>query len=155
MIQTLLESYAAYNINMLNSGLASTDDLRQVQTIKGSEQLPASETERHYRIVFVNSDQAGSAGQRRFQVRCRIDFFLKLFNKQLSNYKTAVDNYLWGLQKTFLSNEKTGGAYTSGDAENMTINNIVNIRIINGDRMTNDYFNPSIELTLDIFDGNI
>lgn len=155
MIQTLLESYAAYNINALNVELKTEDDLIQIQTIKGNEQLPASETERHYRIVFVNSDQSGSAGQRRFQVRCRIDFFLKLFNRQLSNYKMAVDNYLWGLQKTFLSNEKTGGAYTIEDADNMAINNIVNIRIINGDRMTNDYFNPSIELTLDIFDGNI
>lgn len=155
MIQTLLESYAAYNINALNIELKTEDNLIQVQTIKGNEQLPASETERHYRIIFINSDQSGSAGQRRFQIRCRIEFFLKLFNEQLLNYKNAVDRYLWGLQKTFLSNEKINGAYTDEEADNMAINNIVNIRIINGDRMTNDYFNPSIELTLDVFDGNI
>lgn len=155
MIQTLIELYSAYNIDQLNTELGGNSALVQVQSIKNNEQIHASESNSHYRIVFVNSDQLGSAGQRRFQVRFRIDFFLKLYNQQLSNYRNSVDLYLWGLQRTFLKNDKTAGAYSNKDIPGLTIHNIINIRIISGDRITSDHFNPAIEITLDVFDENI
>ncbi len=147
MFQTI-ESYIEDKFEVLNQTAAEGFSVQRITNDFQYENISASQADINYQLFISNFEydtELETPGM--FSVNVRLDFLFIVAGKNYTVYKDKFDSYLYPLAALFV-NDSRGLNFTSEDNSAITINELTQIAITNSDRFEENYYRPSIEMTL-------
>jgi len=149
MILSLTESYLGSLFSQFNARLDSTVKIHKATDDNDFSELPGSQAQINYMCFIKDVSIEENEVQNIYNVSNRIDFIFIVNHKDNTVYKLNFDRYL----TEFFRMIKTNRYYNdSGITTALSIIDIRNIKIIDGDKFEDEYYRPAIEFESRIYD---
>lgn len=155
MILTLTEAFINEAFLKLNERFDNSLKIRKVNTAMETANMPSSEQAINYNIYITGVTNEEDESGMMNNVAVRIDFVFLKAQKNNDIYKQIVDRYLYPFMRLLNNSEIYSRAnYDADISQGLIINNVGELAITNGDRFEDEFFRPSIEMTLVVIDSN-
>ena len=155
MILNLIQSYIEQKAELVNANYDTGIQLRQIVTELDLGLIGVSESRINYQLFISSIESGESEGEDLSEVSVRLDFIINVANKKYTVYKKIFDRYLFAFQRVLKRAVRPLMAMTDEDiSTGITIIDIKNVSITNGDRFEDGYYMPSIEFILTIMDSS-
>jgi len=148
-----IESYIESKFDELNRNASEGFSVQRITNDLQFENVGASQADINYQLFISNFEyetELETVGM--FSVNVRLDFTFIIAGKDYTVYKDKFDSYLYPLAAMFI-NDSRGLNYVSEDNSAIVLNELTQIAVTNSDRFEENYYKPSIELTLKGFAG--
>lgn len=147
MIIELINSYIADRINYLNDRYTSNIQLFNSSFLDPDfANSPVSQADKYYQVQYdeIHNDTDNESGVI-YDVSFRIEFSFNIPNRNYNEYKNTVNNYIEYL--LVLLNENNSFGYSDYDISyNVSIYDIIDLRISNASRFSGNYYMPTINV---------
>ena len=146
MILTLTESYLTDLFTQFNARLDSTVKIHKATDDDDFANLPASQAQINYMCFIKDVVIESREVQNIYNVANRIDFIFAVNHKDNTIYKWNFDKYLTEFFRMIKANRQYK------DTAALSIIDITDIKIVNGDKFEDEYYLPTIEFESRIYD---
>ena len=153
MILELIQNYIAQKSVVVNANYTTDIQLKQIVTELDLEQIGASESFIHFQLFIPSIEKIPQETAKYDNVLVRLDFIILIANKDYTIYKKVFDRYLFAFMRVLKKSKTPMMSYRDEDiSAGLTLVDVYDVKITNGDNFEDDYYRPSIEFTLKISD---
>ena len=149
MILTLTESYLTDLFTQFNIRLHSTVKIHKATDDDDFANLPASQAQINYMCFIKDVVIESREVQNIYNVSNRIDFIFAVNHKDNTIYRQNFDKYLTEFFRMIKANRQYKDTAISTA---LSIIDITDIKIVNGDKFEDEYYLPTIEFESRIYD---
>lgn len=152
MIVTLTQSYLASLFTEFNQRLDTTIKIHLATDDNDFNDLPASQSQINYMLTVRDVSIENREIQNIYNVSNRIDFIFIVNHRENTEYKRNFDRYM----TEFFRMLKRNRQYTDfGITTALSIMDITDIKIVDGDKFEDEYYRPAIEFQSRIYDREL
>jgi len=152
VVKRLCNALTEHLFEELNLNLSQPLKAKRVKDELEFENQSVSNTRCNYMIYIPDSAEIDNANENDSEVRIRIELSFGIANKNTTIYETIYDRYVWGLfriLRNIVSFEDSGISHA------LRIYSVTEVKITNGDRFETEYYRPSIEALLSVYDDSV
>ena len=151
---SLIQEYLRLKAVVLNAQLNEQIILKQIETKLDISKAVRSERYIHYQLFVEGVERPEQESRRQRSIKCRIDFLFMIANKNYTIYEVKFNRYIYNLERLLYSDIEPKLPYSDRDiSDTLTVIGIDEVQITNADRFEDDYYKPSIEFTLKVYDN--
>ena len=152
MITIFADSYVENILSQLNAVYDDSIIIRRAKVNLDLEKISAGESNICYQTVFSGIEKPDSEYFQLNSLSVEIRFKFLIVNKDSSRYRQIIDRYLFELYR--LLDLNLNANYKNADVSAaLEICGVKNIKVTKMDNFQVEYFMPSIEFDLDVYDN--